>query len=286
MAPTTPNINAPAKLGNPGASNLSSPAVGEIHFACAATTAWGRHSLAALARSSSASLGERRALPVPIGLRPVMSHSKIVESLLPLTRLRPSGRTHAADIAPVALETRINRPVAASHRCSERSTPPPLADRDATSLPSAEKAITPQGPRCPSSGSLRRQRRHHRRRTALGRLTAGFFLPVRILSRVFRGKFVADCQRFQPRHFGLVRSAGDPGRPSRPRHLVGDADRQGLGGLRRASFGGPAQVLKYLARYTHRVAISNARLLDLRDGRVTFRYKDYADGHKDWARRR
>jgi Putative transposase len=46
-------------------------------------------------------------------------------------------------------------------------------------------------------------------------------------------------------------------------------------------FGGPDQVLKYLARYTHRVAISNARLLDLRDGRVTFRYKDYADAHKD-----
>jgi hypothetical protein len=45
-------------------------------------------------------------------------------------------------------------------------------------------------------------------------------------------------------------------------------------------FGGPAQVLKYLARYTHRVAISNARLLELRDGKVTFRYKDYADAHR------
>ena len=45
-------------------------------------------------------------------------------------------------------------------------------------------------------------------------------------------------------------------------------------------FGGPAQVLKYLARYTHRVAISNSRLLELRDGRVTFRYKDYADDHR------
>src|SRR3954468_23721801 len=42
-------------------------------------------------------------------------------------------------------------------------------------------------------------------------------------------------------------------------------------------FGGPEQVLKYLARYTHRVAISNSRLLTLEDGRVTFRYKDYAD---------
>jgi hypothetical protein len=45
-------------------------------------------------------------------------------------------------------------------------------------------------------------------------------------------------------------------------------------------FGGPAQVLKYLARYTHRVAISNHRLLKLESGRVTFRYKEYADGQK------
>jgi hypothetical protein len=45
-------------------------------------------------------------------------------------------------------------------------------------------------------------------------------------------------------------------------------------------FGGPAQVLKYLARYTHRVAISNSRLLKMDDGHVTFRYKDYADDHR------
>ncbi|HKX30789.1 MAG TPA: transposase, partial [Blastocatellia bacterium] len=44
-------------------------------------------------------------------------------------------------------------------------------------------------------------------------------------------------------------------------------------------FGGPERVLKYLARYTHRVAISNHRLLELCDGQVTFRYKDYADGN-------
>ena len=43
-------------------------------------------------------------------------------------------------------------------------------------------------------------------------------------------------------------------------------------------FGGPEQVLKYLARYTHRVAISNQRLLSLEDGRVTFEWKDYAAG--------
>jgi hypothetical protein len=45
-------------------------------------------------------------------------------------------------------------------------------------------------------------------------------------------------------------------------------------------FGGPEQVLKYLARYTHGVAISNRRLLSMEDGRVTFEYKDYADGHQ------
>ena len=45
-------------------------------------------------------------------------------------------------------------------------------------------------------------------------------------------------------------------------------------------FGGPEQVLKYLARYTHRVAISNRRLLSMEAGRVTFEYKDYADGNK------
>ena len=42
-------------------------------------------------------------------------------------------------------------------------------------------------------------------------------------------------------------------------------------------FGGPEQVLKYLARYTHRVAISNQRLVELQDGQVCFHYKDYAD---------
>ncbi len=45
-------------------------------------------------------------------------------------------------------------------------------------------------------------------------------------------------------------------------------------------FGGPEVVLKYLARYTHRVAISNSRLLDFEDGFVRFRYKDYAHGNR------
>jgi hypothetical protein len=109
----------------------------------------------------------------------------------------------------------------------------------------------------------------------------GFFLPVRVLSRVFRGKFVAGLR-------ALIEQ-GELLLPGRLRGLAEAATRAAWCAALYAKdwvvyakrpFGGPEQVLKYLARYTHRVAISNARLLELRDGRVTFRYKDYADGHR------
>jgi hypothetical protein len=95
----------------------------------------------------------------------------------------------------------------------------------------------------------------------------GFFLPVRVLSRVFRGKFVAGLRR-------LV-DAGTLPHPG-PAWFATLYAKDWVVYAKRP-FGGPAQVLKYLARYTHRVAISNSRLIELRDGRVTFRYKDYAD---------
>jgi hypothetical protein len=106
----------------------------------------------------------------------------------------------------------------------------------------------------------------------------GFFLPVRVLSRVFRGKFLAG-----------LRAASDAGKLGLPAALAGPQARAAWYAALYATdwvvyskppFGGPEQVLKYLARYTHRVAISNARLVELRDGRVTFCYKDYADDHR------
>jgi len=109
----------------------------------------------------------------------------------------------------------------------------------------------------------------------------GFFLPVRVLSRVFRGKFLAGL--------GALLDKGELALPGQLAMLTEPAARALWWAKLYATdwvvyakrpFGGPAQVLKYLARYTHRVAISNARLLALRDGRVTFRYKDYADDHK------
>jgi hypothetical protein len=103
----------------------------------------------------------------------------------------------------------------------------------------------------------------------------GFFLPVRVLSRVFRGIFLAR-----------IRAAFTRGT------LIGFANGCALEGWVRAlvakdwvvyakaPFGGPSVVLKYLARYTHRVAIANARLVKLDGDRVTFTYKDYADAAK------
>jgi hypothetical protein len=108
----------------------------------------------------------------------------------------------------------------------------------------------------------------------------GFFLPVRVLSRVFRGKYL---ERLRQLH--------GQGKLKLPTRLAALADASAFAAWLRPlhakdwvvyakrPFGGPAQVLRYLARYTHRVAISNARLLRLHEGKVTFRYKDYADGH-------
>jgi hypothetical protein len=100
----------------------------------------------------------------------------------------------------------------------------------------------------------------------------GFFLPVRVLSRVFRGKFVAGLR--------AAIAAGTLAAPGGGNGWWSALYARDWVVYSKRPFGGPAQVLKYLARYTHRVAISNGRLVKLEAGRVTFRYKDYADNHR------
>ena len=108
---------------------------------------------------------------------------------------------------------------------------------------------------------------------------ASFFLPVKVLSRVFRGTCVAG-----------LRAAFRAGRLTMPRDLQRLNTEPAFGAWLRTlfrhewvvyakpPFGGPSHVLHYLARYTHRVAIANHRLIAVADGQVTFRWKDYRHG--------
>jgi hypothetical protein len=107
----------------------------------------------------------------------------------------------------------------------------------------------------------------------------GFFLPVRVLSRVFRGKFLALLRQAQAAgelswHGELAGLAA----PTAFAAWLGEQYQRDWVVYAKPPFGGPEQVLKYLARYTHRVALSNRRLLDLDGDRVTFTAKDYAAG--------
>jgi hypothetical protein len=108
-----------------------------------------------------------------------------------------------------------------------------------------------------------------------------FFLPVKVLSRIFRGKFCAGLKRLHRR--GQLRCAGPAGALASPKQfhrLLRRLHRQDWVVYAKPALGGPVSVLRYLGRYTHRVAISNHRLLAFDGERVTFRWKDYAHGGK------
>jgi Putative transposase/Transposase zinc-binding domain len=105
-----------------------------------------------------------------------------------------------------------------------------------------------------------------------------FFLPVGVLSRLFRKKFLKSLRaafRNGALHLsGELESLTEPAAFQALCHL---AARIEWVVYAKPPFGGPERVLKYLARYTHRVAISNHRLQSLKDGRLSFAAKDYAD---------
>jgi Putative transposase/Transposase zinc-binding domain len=98
----------------------------------------------------------------------------------------------------------------------------------------------------------------------------GFFLPVRVLSRLFRGKFLAGLRAALERE-PLAEDAGGEALSSWLASLYG----QEWVVYSQPPAAGPAVVLKYLARYVHRVAISNSRLRAMTAETVTFAYKDY-----------
>lgn len=104
----------------------------------------------------------------------------------------------------------------------------------------------------------------------------GFFLPVRVLSRLFRGKFLAMLRRAFDRGDLTFRSAlTDLRDPVAFRTYLAPLHDLDWTVYTRPPFGEPAQVLRYLAAYTHRVAIANSRLVAMRGDHVAFRFKDY-----------
>ena len=107
----------------------------------------------------------------------------------------------------------------------------------------------------------------------------GFFLPVRVLSRVFRGKYLdllgQAHARGMLRFYGALAPLADPARFASWR---GEQYRTDWVVYAKKPFGGPGRVLKYLARYTHRVALGNHRLVSHDGVTVRFAAKDYAEG--------
>jgi hypothetical protein len=108
-----------------------------------------------------------------------------------------------------------------------------------------------------------------------------FFLPIKVLSRVFRGKFIAGLR--SAFHRGTLQFHGDLLPLAQPRAFAAWLRvlfRHDWVVYSKRPFGGPEHVLRYLGAYTHRVAISNSRLVALAEGNVTFRWRDSAHGNK------
>ena len=104
-----------------------------------------------------------------------------------------------------------------------------------------------------------------------------FFLPVKVLSRVFRGKFVSALKRaFREERLRFQGSLTPLAQPKTFAAWLRPLFRKDWVVYSKRPFGGPEYVLQYLGRYTHRVAISNHRLISFADDKVTFRWRDSA----------
>ena len=104
----------------------------------------------------------------------------------------------------------------------------------------------------------------------------GFFLPVRVLSRLFRRLFLTELRRaFDAGELHFFNALAELQNPTDFARYLAPAARAEWVVYAKAPFGGPEHVLDYLGRYTHRVAISNSRLVEFDNGEVAFEWKDY-----------
>lgn len=109
----------------------------------------------------------------------------------------------------------------------------------------------------------------------------GFFLPVRVLSRFFRRCFLDSMnEAYRKEKLYLKGNLQRLQDPSEWNRFLKPLKEKEWVVFSKPPFGGPIQVLKYLARYTHRVAISNRRLVSIEGDEVSFRIRDYAKGNR------
>ena len=108
-----------------------------------------------------------------------------------------------------------------------------------------------------------------------------YFLPKKVLRKVFRGKFVSALElAFRNGQLNFHADLKLLANPKTFAAWIRTLFREKWVVYLKPPFGSPAYVLHYLGRYTHRVAISNHRLVSFADGQVTFRWRDSADGNK------
>ena len=155
----------------------------------------------------------------------------------------------------------------------------------------------PELPSCPGSGYYGRRCHHPHVHTIVpgGGISPDgqrwiacrprFFLPVRVLSRLFRRLFLeqlsAAYRAGQLQFFGDLTALADA--EAFNHHLAPLRTTEWVVYAKRP-FGGPEAVLAYLSRYTHRIAIANSRLVAVNDAGVTFKWKDYRDKQQPYGK--
>ncbi len=108
-----------------------------------------------------------------------------------------------------------------------------------------------------------------------------FFLPIKVLGKVFRGKFVHGLRlAFRGKRLTFAGQIQHLAESKNFASFLRTLFREDWVVYAKPAFGGPEQVVRYLGRYTHRVAISNHRLLSFDGNNVTFLWRDYAHGNK------
>ena len=108
-----------------------------------------------------------------------------------------------------------------------------------------------------------------------------FFLPVKVVSKVFRGKFLALLKKqYEQKSLKLLGKNKLLKSKKNFKSLMNILYKKAWVVYTKKPFGNAAKLIKYLGKYTHRVALSNSRILDIKNQKVSFKWKDYADNNK------